>query len=84
MIDFQFEIRSVFLRSYEVTIDEVATGAVAAVDAGAEVPKLNDGAAETAVVAGAVVAAVRVGAALDASAVELGAPNKKPSKNQNP
>jgi hypothetical protein len=53
------------------------------VDAGAEVPKLNDGAAETAVVAGAVVAAARVGAALDASAVEVGAPNEKPRKTKN-
>jgi hypothetical protein len=67
-----------FVRSYEVTIDEVVTGAAATVVAGAVDPKLNEGTAVV-VVAGAVVAAVRVVADLEASAVEVGAPKQKPA-----
>ena len=77
---FHLCINAIKINSYELTIDVVVTGAVEAVVA-AVVPKLNDGAEETAVVdvAGvALVAGATVGATLVASAVRVGALNEKP------
>lgn len=76
-------INAIIINSYEVTIDVVVTDAVEAVVA-AVVSKLNDRAGKIAVVdvAGVVVVArTTVGAPLATFAVDVRAPNKKPSKH---